>query len=101
VDKEGNESSFSENTFYEVRVDTGCSAGQLLTTEGLGEYFKNVTMPIKFVVNDSLAVEDTLISVKVGVEGNDGNVYVTNKKASGEEAKAAYKNLNTCGVKEW
>ncbi|MBI3124172.1 MAG: hypothetical protein HYZ10_07195 [Ignavibacteriales bacterium] len=85
VDKDGNISSFPAGTLYEVRVDEGCTVGELVTSDGRGTYFKDVSMPIQFVVKDSLEIADSVISVKVGVPGDDSSVYLSYQSNSGVE----------------
>ncbi|MBI1936570.1 MAG: hypothetical protein HYS25_00445 [Ignavibacteriales bacterium] len=83
VDKDGNETDFPSNTLFEVGIKEGCTAGNILTSSGeKGQYFTNISRPIRFVVNDSLSAADTSIVLRVGVPSDESTIYLPYEAAA-------------------
>ncbi|MDQ7816385.1 MAG: hypothetical protein RDU14_05120 [Melioribacteraceae bacterium] len=77
VDKDGNESEFTPGTLYEVGIKEGCDIGNILISSGqLGQYFFNVTRPIRFIVNDSLATDSANVVLRIGVHQDNDTIYL-------------------------
>ncbi|MEW6508427.1 MAG: hypothetical protein AB1432_11840, partial [Bacteroidota bacterium] len=77
VDKYGTETDFPSNTLFEVGIKEGCTAGNILTSNGdLGQYFINVSAPVRFVVNNSISSADTNIVLRVGVPSDESTTYL-------------------------
>lgn len=101
VNKDGTESKFPENTLYEARVDEGCKAGQLYASGKSGFYLDSVSLPIRFIVNDSLVISDSIISVKIGVPSKDINTYKLHQSELGlqiQNVKSANKLMNLTSI---
>ncbi len=77
VDVFGNEFNFPSSTLFEVGIKEGCDIGNILTLTGeLGQYFYGIPAPIRFVVNDSLSVDNADVSLRVGVPPNPDTTYL-------------------------
>ena len=65
---DGTLTDFPPDQLFEVGMIEGCRAGELLSGDSAGEYFKDIPPGFKFAAADTLSSDSSLIKIRVGTK---------------------------------